>query len=1117
MAGTWIWTGANNLFSSDANLVGTMTVNKGTTPTDFAADKVLSVRIEVAITGSGISDDTWDTTRDYRIATAPTGSIGAAINGTDQVGLQNETDATDLTDSSPNTGLTIGDWEAMEVYGGDLDTEDIWAIYQANMMADGGLLQITGATQITITITYSVPVLITHTTDARIGTFVAHTMDAVLLEFDRPTDTNQSQGVGMKSVVDDTGKLWLLGTESGDNEPDIFRLWEGVGGPGIGNWVLHEFIALVDPNRAIHDMAITFVNGIIHILWIKVDWNTSIWWTWIMHLEFDPATNTFTDNGDMYRDGDSGTFSASDDSYVDVDKTSDDEMVVFAKLQKFDNASGDGAAFSAQWKLVRSASQVFVGETIHHYATDFLGAQGFQYKLALIANGTDVYAMRGVDTFEDRVYSHFDQSMNEGPRLSLDRLSPSIWYKQQALLGIDDEDPEEHEKFLVTNGRLYKVWGDSLDHTFAAVQSAAVGNDELVFDDDVMIDINYRFHWVHLFKDHYGRPGIWGILEDRNGVSVDSWTAAWLWNGIDEYILVDETDHGATLANNGFFVLAAQETIERTIPVWYTGAPGDWLWYGTELTTWYIAHTTDAVIVNSGKQQVYHTTDAVLVRGAWGRVTNSRQPHISESGSKFYFVFEAASRETLNIFESVNREDTGKWIASWSPADISGANGDERIRYWDYVEVSGVLHFIVKLWDTGRSEMRHLEYNIGTDTWTDNGTWQTSSTTVLQFASVGVNVRADGDIIAVYFMEDVDQWYYSINTGSGFPAGTAISGTTTYGNYQVRLAIDNNDTHIVFTFSGQPVRHWRLSPLDSLSSEQTGPSLVGNSSFWNSGQHGLVTNGIMYFPFVEDVGAVSFEPYVLEAATGGDTPTWSLTNVTAKDVEGRGSFAWFFIMPDGEPAWIFVETDTEDIYKILFDGTSWNVINTGYNLTDLVDLQDVGDFHSGVDLAITGSYGPDDIDAATKHYVGWWSREREAVRGEGVADFMWWPLNVNMNPTVFHKMDAHLQAREFLTHTTDAVLAVGSSPAITHDMDAVLTVKPTVEHTTDAVLVLIVSHTTDAVLAYDLATTISAEGNLVDTGTGLAIRQIPFEAKGQVQQGEHAPQFYQPTRRIFRK
>ena len=101
--------------------------------------------------------------------------------------------------------------------------------------------------------------------------------------------------------------------------------------------------------------------------------------------------------------------------------------------------------------------------------------------------------------------------------------------------------------------------------------------------------------------------------------------------------------------------------------------------------------------------------------------------------------------------------------------------------------------------------------------------------------------------------------------------------------------------------------------------------------------------------------------------------------------------------------------------------------------------------------------------------------------------------------------------------STDAVLAVGSSPAITHDTDAVLTVKPTVEHTTDAVLVLIVSHTTDAVLAYDLATTISAEGNLVDTGTGLEIRQIPIAAKGQVQQGEHAPQFYQPTRRIFRK
>ena len=114
---TWVRQGTGTAPSStNGDLSGRYSLDNGTAPGDFDETAVTQVDIAYTITGASFSDDSWD---DLRAATLDNGTvIGATINGTDNTGVQNTTSNTNESDTSPNTGLTVAQWEAMAVSGG---------------------------------------------------------------------------------------------------------------------------------------------------------------------------------------------------------------------------------------------------------------------------------------------------------------------------------------------------------------------------------------------------------------------------------------------------------------------------------------------------------------------------------------------------------------------------------------------------------------------------------------------------------------------------------------------------------------------------------------------------------------------------------------------------------------------------------------------------------------------------------------------------------------------------------------------------------------------------------------------------------------------------------------
>jgi hypothetical protein len=124
-------------------------LDNGTAPGDFDPAGVTSVQIAYTITGSSFAGDTWD---DLRIATLDDATNTAAfINGTDNSGLGNVGSNTDETDSSPNTGLTQGNWEAMAVSGGTGINQN-YTTWNQDKGKDGGVQTMSA---LVVTITYT--------------------------------------------------------------------------------------------------------------------------------------------------------------------------------------------------------------------------------------------------------------------------------------------------------------------------------------------------------------------------------------------------------------------------------------------------------------------------------------------------------------------------------------------------------------------------------------------------------------------------------------------------------------------------------------------------------------------------------------------------------------------------------------------------------------------------------------------------------------------------------------------------------------------------------------------------------------------------------------------------
>ncbi len=964
---TWVWTGTTSLFVNDANLTGTMNVNKGTTPSDFNPAQVVSVRFEIDILGQTFSDDTWSTTRDYRIATASTGSIGAAVNGADQGPLQNTTDQADITDNSPNTGLSIAQWNAMEVYGGDLDTEDIWATYFVNMMADGGLLFLQGATAVTITITYNIPELITHATDARIGTFTDHTTDATIFEFDRPRNTTYYGPTAFATkahkIEVQGGKIWMVGVESG-GEPDTIRLWEGEGGPGIGIWVVHDFTHGSGTSMVIRDVALAAIGNRIHIVYAHHNYGGGGAMR-LYHIYWDTVAKAFTDNG-VFGTGESHpTSSVSLGMNCDLVATADGELVAGSAIYTYLNFGPDNR-YRKRLFVYRSVGESFSGVT--NYLYDTIWGENTTFK----PSGFSQFHPAGDDVYITHWYqSRFDSSAVEHDRYALDRFTnASVWY----LTGGAGGYSPIHSTY--ENGRMYRQTNRQGLEELGGLISAAVGGDDLIFDESrtlLGVEANPK-HW-YTFIDHYGEAGIYFYTDDDQNGKI------YLWNGIDAYNLAEDFPYPHTNEPDSFYI--SDRIVDRQFVAWDSSPSAPWVWVGVDIGTWFRAHTTDAVIAASGDGQVYHKTDALLVRGPYGDpMRENAEKWVVSSGAKYYTAL--MRQPVIAIFESTDPLDSGVVITEW----FTPSSNSTKLMDWDFIEVSGTLHFIIMQHTGQRFEVHYSTYVISTDTWVHNGSFQNASINddFLGPGSVAIRERADGDLIALYNFKN-NNTYYSINTGAGFPTGTALGLSVV----DVSIAVDNNDTHFVLR-NGFAVEHWRLSPTDVLGARQTATPMLDFQDV--SGiAHPLVANGVMYLATTETSNI-----YVAEAATGSDAPTWTKTLVTTRDTDR----IWFVYGLNGVPTFIYVEDITFKIFKTHLEAGSWVEIDTGY----VLDIDDLG-FSNAISL--------DTVDS-NNMFNGRWERRLTIDNGNTKADWMYWPLRVNLNPTVFH--------------TTDAVLIVQTSQTI---------------------------------------------------------------------------------------
>ena len=139
---TWVRNGTGTApTSTNADLAGTYELDNGTAPGDFDPAAVNSVRFEYRIqgVGTGDDDDTWDDLRLADLTLDGDGTQLANIDGNNNSNIGPNSPPvnsdTDETDSSPNNGQSVADWEGAELNVGAAVTR--YAVYNQEMMADG--------------------------------------------------------------------------------------------------------------------------------------------------------------------------------------------------------------------------------------------------------------------------------------------------------------------------------------------------------------------------------------------------------------------------------------------------------------------------------------------------------------------------------------------------------------------------------------------------------------------------------------------------------------------------------------------------------------------------------------------------------------------------------------------------------------------------------------------------------------------------------------------------------------------------------------------------------------------------------------------------------------------
>lgn len=956
---------------------------------------------------------------------------------------------------------------------------------------------------------------VTHTTDAAVGLFVNHTTDAVPA-ITSPTETTRPIGGGGQLSVYDGTYVWMVGTEN-SSEPDTIKLWQGSQG-GTGLWDLHEFTHGTGTNMLIRDIAIAEVNGIIHVIYVHHDYGGD-GDIGVYHIEYDPVGDSWTDNGQFGYTGDSHPdVVASAGSRCDVTATSDDELVVFARTYNYINFAGS-TTYRTRHYVYRSNNLSFTGVT-NHLWDEAYGVDAFSRpstpapKLASI-NTTDAWLIPDG-------YSRYTSSETESVRKSENRSAP-----YGGIEGIDHALP-----FGTTDYITADTVNIGAFMSFTA--KSVTGTDLLVFPNRELHTYFSTIASPFSFIDHYGNIG-WSF-EDFN--DPDDRRYIYISNGMGQWF--ESTQYDPPSLNNPWYVL--QDLPDGTWTAWEYNASGPWTFHGQDIPTWFRAHSTDAILT-SQDGAVSHSTDAQLTSGAWGGAPGSWRSTdkgginnwFTDSGN-YYIVTTGESHlqgNHLAVFESSSPHLPGSLLTEWSVNDISGYTGPERIRALDFIVDTGVMHFVFLVWDNSRYEAHHSTYTISTDTWVHNGSFHNGTTGHKEHSNVTITLaqRSDGDMIAFYYFDHTDDYFYSINTGAGFGTGTSMSRST--GQPYASICTDTNDTHML-SREGTTLYHWRLSSTDVLGSMQTTTTILESSGAQGTrNANPIVHNGRMFVWSMNN----SRHIYVTHAATGSDAPTWTkdqITSVATSRLRG--------MLPGvgGAPTvfWTTVGSTPED-YKVwysTYDGASWNNKDTGQYLNVLAqaDLETSPTNDLRPDNATP--YGATALDS-DGHALVWWPRQRFAT--DGVTDEpligTWEMLRINLNPlewhttdaelaeipTVTHTTDALVISIETLTHTTDAhIVTEGNTISINHTTDSRVIDRLTIDHTTDSALIVRtnIDHTTDAELVHephDLSTTVTftlsitpgLQEGTIQTATGL----------GKHKTGDHRPKIYTDPHKFIRK
>lgn len=968
-----------------------------------------------------------------------------------------------------------------------------------SMMADGcrllvDFVQLTGE--------YSGSVQITHTTDLNVGFFVVHTTDLNVSEYDRPTDTNRSITGGAstrhKIGVDSNGTVWMVGVGTGGT-PSTVRLWEGPATGPPGFWQLHEFDHGSGTTR---DAQLAIVGSTVHIVYMNHSGSNIRTY----HIEWPIGGSSFTNNGTFGVSESHSDQNASVNNCVDLVATSDGELVAYCQLSSYVSWPPYNT-YRFRKRVYRSSSLSFSTGTLQSelYGPNIFDRPSPHYPAMFGAN-EDVYLWEGylLWRFDNtgtlhRYYSAYPSEGPSLPHLRVGRTTPAY---EGRVNSFGNEFATQGEG-TVEDATTYFVQG---------LVSGDTGGDEIVWDRSQLVfepDQPSANRDFYALTDHYGEFVILG----HDSAFDEFYT--YVSNGLGTWF---ETNY---LSSTLTPWLVPFELVDRSIAAWHINTSGDWQYVGTTITTWYRAHTTDMVIV-SADALVYHTTDMIVRNDLYGRATSGSG--ITQSGrrtwdtynSKYYLVT-GERFSPIHIWESDSLTGYGTKITSWHLFDISGSNFLEQFGDWDCVlDSSGVFHFLFHVYDNFTWQVLYWDYDIDTDTWTNNGSIYTSSTKDhSQTNAALITQRADGALIAL-FNEDFN-WNYAVNTGGGFGASVSLATST---GTEAAMAVDGNDTHFLVKTSNN-LYHWRLNSSDVLSARQGPVAGIRTMTAFPGSAKAIVDNNTMYFP-----STTSDTPYVTDAATGSDAPTWTETQVSTKTMTRVRAFV---AGVNGEPVVIFVEAATWKIWRVRLAGGSWVEEDTGQVLNPKVGQIDSGSPDTLWSSTMqTFAYPVVDSDGFA--WLSWVYEAREYP-----ADLTWHLLRVNLNPlewhttdlvivegsqVIVHTTDLIIKLVATVDHTTDLVMSELAQAAVSHQTDLRKVNRTDIVHTTDAHIAFVVqvSHTTDMWVVetpHDLSTTITL--NFAMTANIQQASRVSATGLGIPRQGDQHPRIYNPSHKVVKK